>query len=473
MKTIIIADDLTGALDTGVQFAAASLRTQVCVDAAVPAQEWERADTQVLCINAGTRHLSPEEAYCIVYDLCVQSKEHGASCVYKKTDSALRGNVGAELSAMRAALSLDSVPFVPSYPALGRVVSEGILYIDGIPAAQTALGHDPFDPLTSSCVHDLLQKTASREGAANIDVYDAKSDADMERIGDALGGRIFFSAGCSGFAQILAGKLSGHSDSCTGQTDLSGEDSPVSYESIPEDPAGNSPGDSAGNSPADPAGNSPEDPAGNSPAFPTRGVLVICGSLHANSLAQVQMAASCGYPVHSVSGDGARNVSRDVFRDVSGDVFRDVSGDISRDVFRDVPGDGSFETFSVTEQISDELCTAGISILATSDPEEGPSHIHTVSADLKTAVERSVASIAHSLCSSGKVNTLCVFGGDTLSCVMHALDIASIQVQRELLPGIVLGKARVQGRQLSIISKAGSFGSPDLISFLFPLSSKS
>ena len=441
MKTIIIADDLTGALDTGVQFAAASLRTQVCVDAVIPAQEWERADTQVLCINAGSRHLPPKEAYCIVYDLCVQAKEHGASCVYKKTDSALRGNVGAELSAMRAALSLDSVPFVPSYPALGRVVSKGILYIDGIPAAQTALGHDPFDPLTSSCVHDLLQKTASRDEASNIDVYDAKSDADMKRIGDALGRRIFFSAGCGGFAQILAGKLSDHSDSCTGQTKPYEEDSPVSYK----------------NNPKDPAGNSPAGPAGNSPAFPTRGVLVICGSLHENSLAQVQMAASRGYPVHSLSVDLARNASGDVFRDVSGDV----------------PGNGSFETFSVTRQICDELCTAGISILATSDPEEGPSHIHTVSADLKTTVERSVASIAHSLCSSGKVNTLCVFGGDTLSCVMHALDIASIQVQRELLPGIVLGKARVQGRQLSIISKAGSFGSPDLISSLFPLSSKS
>ena len=438
MKTIIIADDLTGALDTGVQFAAASLRTQVCVDAVIPAQEWERADTQVLCINAGSRHLPPKEAYCIVYDLCVQAKEHGASCVYKKTDSALRGNVGAELSAMRAALSLDSVPFVPSYPALGRVVSKGILYIDGIPAAQTALGHDPFDPLTSSCVHDLLQKTASRDEASNIDVYDAKSDADMKRIGDALGRRIFFSAGCGGFAQILAGKLSDHSDSCTGQTKPYEEDSPVSYK----------------NNPKDPAGNSPAGPAGNSPAFPTRGVLVICGSLHENSLAQVQMAASRGYPVHSLSVDLARNASGDVFRDVSGDV----------------PGNGSFETFSVTRQICDELCTAGISILATSDPEEGPSHIHTVSADLKTTVERSVASIAHSLCSSGKVNTLCVFGGDTLSCVMHALDIASIQVQRELLPGIVLGKARVQGRQLSIISKAGSFGSPDLISSLFPLS---
>ena len=458
MKTIIIADDLTGALDTGVQFAAASLRTQVCVDAVIPAQEWERADTQVLCINAGSRHLPPEEAYCIVYDLCVQAKEHGASCVYKKTDSALRGNVGAELSAMRAALSLDSVPFVPSYPALGRVVSEGILYIDGIPAAQTALGHDPFDPLTSSCVHDLLQKTASREEAANIDVYDAKSNVDMQRIGDALGGRIYFSAGCGGFAQILAGKLSDHSDSCTGQTEPYEEDSPVSYK----------------NNPKDPAANSPAGPAGNSPAFPTRGVLVICGSLHENSLAQVQMAASRG---RNASGDVFRNVSGNVFRNASGDVFRDVSGDVSGDVFRDVsgdvPGNGSFETFSVTRQICDELCTAGISILATSDPEEGPSHIHTVSADLKTAVERSVTSIAHSLCSSGKVNTLCVFGGDTLSCVMHALDVTSIQVQRELLPGIVLGKARVQGRQLSIISKAGSFGSPDLISSLFPLSSKS
>ena len=59
MKTIIIADDLTGALDTGVQFAAASLRTQVCVDAVIPAQEWERADTQVRCINAGSLHLPP------------------------------------------------------------------------------------------------------------------------------------------------------------------------------------------------------------------------------------------------------------------------------------------------------------------------------------------------------------------------------------------------------------------------------
>ena len=208
MKTIIIADDLTGALDTGVQFAAASLRTQVCVDAVIPAQEWERADTQVLCINAGSRHLPPEEAYCIVYDLCVQAKEHGASCVYKKTDSALRGNVGAELSAMRAALSLDSVPFVPSYPALGRVVSKGILYIDGIPFLVVGIMSEDADSSISGMMSgspDLLipYTTAMKLNNANVvtsfTVYLAEgwdSDSATEALEAALDAMFSYEEDC-------------------------------------------------------------------------------------------------------------------------------------------------------------------------------------------------------------------------------------------------------------------------------------
>ena len=93
----VIADDFTGALDTGVQFASYGAATKVVVGTGLQALEAD-AQTQVLVVDAETRHLPAAQAYDTVYRLVRWAKEKKIGCIYKKTDSALRGNIGAELS---------------------------------------------------------------------------------------------------------------------------------------------------------------------------------------------------------------------------------------------------------------------------------------------------------------------------------------------------------------------------------------
>lgn len=58
--------------------------------------------------------------------------------IYKKTDSALRGNIGAELGALVAASGQKILPFVPAFPQMNRITKGGIHYIDGVPVTESS-----------------------------------------------------------------------------------------------------------------------------------------------------------------------------------------------------------------------------------------------------------------------------------------------------------------------------------------------
>ena len=132
VKLLIIADDFTGALDTGVQFAARGAKTRVVADANY---DLAKAEADVLVLDAETRHLPPEEAYKLVYRVASAAKEAGIPHIYKKTDSGLRGNIGCELSAVMDALKAESLPFIPAFPSMNRVTRDGVQLIDGVPVA--------------------------------------------------------------------------------------------------------------------------------------------------------------------------------------------------------------------------------------------------------------------------------------------------------------------------------------------------
>ena len=78
MRLVIIADDFTGALDTGVQFAQTGARTVVLSQKTFPA---ERPDADVLVLDAQTRHLPPEDAYRIVYELSLAAASFPGVCL--------------------------------------------------------------------------------------------------------------------------------------------------------------------------------------------------------------------------------------------------------------------------------------------------------------------------------------------------------------------------------------------------------
>src|ERR1043166_8822965 len=117
MKLGCLADDLTGALEIGAKFAAAGISAAVSTTLA-----WDQ-DATALVIDTETRHEKPSEAAAIVHRLAREAGDF--RLLYKKTDSTLRGNIGAELSAMAEAFPGARVTYVPAYPLMGRTVRNG------------------------------------------------------------------------------------------------------------------------------------------------------------------------------------------------------------------------------------------------------------------------------------------------------------------------------------------------------------
>ena len=85
VKLLIIADDFTGALDTGVQFTKVGIKTKVLVNTELNLDQ--NSDVEVLVLNAETRHLEKKQAYDIIYRLIKTAEKAKIPFIYKKTDS--------------------------------------------------------------------------------------------------------------------------------------------------------------------------------------------------------------------------------------------------------------------------------------------------------------------------------------------------------------------------------------------------
>lgn len=218
---VIIADDLTGTLDTAIKFSQRGAHT-LAIDARSADQlvPYLEEGYEVVSVNTATRHMAGEEAYRIVHSLVSCAIAHGVECIYKKTDSVLRGNIACEIEALKDASKAVFIPFAPAYPELRRTVEGGIMKVAGVPLAQTSFAHDPFEPITSSDTLDLFRSSSLKavsscdesfipaEGQADVVVYDGRTAEDMNTLAAKLykaGCRVF--CGCAGFAQALSRML--------------------------------------------------------------------------------------------------------------------------------------------------------------------------------------------------------------------------------------------------------------------------
>lgn len=150
MRIAIMADDLSGALNIGAEFSQAGHRTEVSYDAAAgPA-------ARVWIVNSETRNRLPAEAYQINQHLAAQMSAWSPQLWVKKIDSLLRGNIGAELDALRQATGQRRCVVVAAAPTLGRIVREGICYIDGDPLADVRDRLDPSSQVNGSSVPEII-----------------------------------------------------------------------------------------------------------------------------------------------------------------------------------------------------------------------------------------------------------------------------------------------------------------------------
>lgn len=152
----IIADDFTGANDTGVRLAQKGLKSKVLLTDSIDYSQLLEQDIDVWIIDTNSRAMEPAAAYEAVYDKISRMSDCGIRSFYKKVDSTLRGSVASELKAMQDAAGMDLLLLVPAFPAMARSVKDGILYVNGKPVAETEFAHDPKTPVLHSYIPDLL-----------------------------------------------------------------------------------------------------------------------------------------------------------------------------------------------------------------------------------------------------------------------------------------------------------------------------
>ncbi len=225
MIVTVLADDLTGACDTGCLFAGRGT-VGVIAEPALP-----HRDAPVVTVDTESRTLPAAEAGRHLRAAAGRlGARLGSGRAFKKIDSTMRGSVGAELGALLEAGGWDGALVCPAFPAQGRVVRDGLLRVDGVLAHESAIGRDDRYPGLTSDVAALLGPALSRpvtrlplpvvragaetvlerlaEAAGDVVAADAESDADLDVLARAAARRsALLLAGSAGLGRAFATAL--------------------------------------------------------------------------------------------------------------------------------------------------------------------------------------------------------------------------------------------------------------------------
>lgn len=221
MNVAVIADDLTGAADTGVQLARAGYKTAVIFRG----EEVPAAGLDAVALDTDSRTRPAGFAAKRVIEAARAVRD--ARVVCKKLDSTLRGNVAAELSAALGATRRPRVVVAPAFPAAGRTTVGGVQLVHGVPVHETEMRNDPRTPVLEAHVPTLLAGSFPSVATLGVEdladpekvrltleaecvVADAERDADLETLVRAVpdpSGVLW--AGSAGLALALGGVYPG------------------------------------------------------------------------------------------------------------------------------------------------------------------------------------------------------------------------------------------------------------------------
>lgn len=224
----VIADDLTGACDAGVQFSVLGFPAAVALDPALGGD----CGASVVIVSTASRGDAPEAAARKVEKIAETLRLPPETLIFKKIDSTLRGNVAAEIESGLSSFGCAAGVIAPAFPLMGRTQSGGLMSVRGdnrppvhLPALLAEQGLEDIERLDSGwegaggiseSVYshtpvDRLQEDMNRLLCRGVRflVCDAVSDSDLRAIAAAGLGlqRKILWIGSAGLARALAAEL--------------------------------------------------------------------------------------------------------------------------------------------------------------------------------------------------------------------------------------------------------------------------
>jgi uncharacterized protein YgbK (DUF1537 family) len=402
----ILADDLTGACDAAAPFARRGLSTRVLLSLRpMPIRPLAHRDERddVVAVDADTRRLSRRLAVARTTVAARALRTAETTHLFKKIDSTLRGHVGPELLACMRAWDAPLAVLCPAFPATGRWVQGGQLFVDGrgslgdvatlagLPADRRT---GRLDLATLRAGPEAVERALGEQAAAGARVVVADADTPghlTTLVAAALGyGQSTLLAGSGGLGTALAAWAAARAGVASQASDglLEADGAPW---------------------------------------------LVVVGSQTEVSHHQVVELARAG----------AETIDLDVDALLGQRSLADAAGRRAAALLRE----------GVTPVLR-LLVPPGVDGAPGRGPRDDDRAVRALGRACRTAVEATQA--------SGSPSGLFLTGGLTARACLLALGASGLRLEREPLPGIAAGRVvggAWDGRP--VITKAGGFGAPD------------
>ena len=409
IKLVIIADDLTGALDTGVQFSKKNMSTIVTTDLNFNFEDICK-EADILVIDTESRHIPADEAKERVKSVLSKFNKEEIKFFYKKTDSTLRGNLGSEIEGFMEGLNINEVSFIPAFPSGKRTVKDGVLYVNNVKLAETQFAMDILNPVTDSFIPDIINKQSNinvklkdineefspqDDKEKHIYIFDSENIENMENIGKILHNKnkLNYTIGNAGFAEILTHYI---------KSDTKKE------EIILEDDR----------------------------------ILFVCGSVNITSLKQCKYAEKIGYCSDSLK-----------FGNIISEDYKNSDNYITdKEYFKEKINNN--KKFLLRTSDSEDVIKKAIEYT-----EKNSISME----DLTSNIANSTGQLVSDLIREHEIRNLIIFGGDTLMGILKNIGCQYIIPVSEIFPGVVFTRAVGKDTAINVITKAGGFGEESII----------
>ena len=407
----VIADDLTGATDVALMLSREGMRVVQTVGVPSSAAALPEADAVVVSLKSRTN--PPEEAVEWSLAACEALLGAGAKQILFKYcstfDSTDTGNIGPVTDALMKRLGVDYTIACPAFPANGRSVFQGHLFVGAQLLSDSPMKDHPLTPMRESNLAKVLQpqtvhpvglvpfaiveqgpdavraafRVLAEKGPA-IGVADAVTNAQLRTLGTAFSGHPLLTGG-SGIAIGLP-------DNFRAEGVLGPRATSESFDA----------------------------PKGHT--------AILAGSCSAATRGQVADAKAQGVAAFEI------------------DAVALAEGQVSAE--------------SVLAWAAPRLGPTPVLIYSTAEPEQVRAIQDRYGRDEAGAmVEHCLADVAKGLAERG-VTRLVVAGGETSGAVVGALGVSMLAIGPEIDPGVPWTLA-ADGKRIALALKSGNFGTPD------------
>ncbi|MFT4116293.1 3-oxo-tetronate kinase [Bradyrhizobium sp.] len=185
-----IADDYTGASDLANTLTRAGLRTVQTIG--VPADDLALPEVDAVVVSLKSRSIAAGLAVSRSRAAEKWLRGRGASHILFKIcstfDSTDAGNIGPVMDALRADCGEDVVLVTPAFPATGRTVYQGNLFVGAVPLNESPLKDHPLNPMhDSNLVRVLARQSRTQVGLVDLATVGRGADAIRARLAELSG----------------------------------------------------------------------------------------------------------------------------------------------------------------------------------------------------------------------------------------------------------------------------------------------